>query len=111
MQTMYTETIKKEEKEKVEKEKKEKKEEEKEERQQQWIISLEKEKNRALQHLANMDNQAIPQRLITGGTSGGNISTITSSSSSNNQMVVSPRLKHIRTPNIHRDRATANVIE
>ena len=69
--------------------------------------TMEKEKNRAIQYLANMDNQAVPQKYITGGTSGGNISTITSTSSSNNQIVESPR-SFVRTPQ-HRDRVTTIV--
>ena len=32
-------------------------------------------------------------------------------SRSNKRIVVSPRRKHIRTPNMHRDRETANIIE
>ena len=100
----------KEEKEKAEKEKKEQKEEEKEERLRQWMETMEKEKNRAIQYLANMDNQTVPQKYITGGTLGGNISTITSTSSSNNQIVESPR-SFVRTPRRqqHQDRVTAIV--
>ena len=69
--------------------------------------TMQKDKNGAIQYLANMHNQAVPQKFITGGTSGGNISTITSTSSSNNQIVESPR-SFVRTPQ-HRDRVTTIV--
>ena len=73
----------------------------------QWMETMQKDKNRAIQYLANMQNQTVPQKFITGGTSGGNISTTTSTSSSNNQIVESPR-SFVRTPQ-HRDRVTAIV--
>ena len=62
-------------------------------------------------NIQNDKNQAVPQRFITRGTSGENISTITSTSSSNKQIVVSPRLTYVRTPNKHRDKGTTNIIE
>ena len=59
----------------------------------------------------NDKNQAVPQKFITGGTSREKISTITSTSSSNNQIVESPRLTYVHTPNKYRDKVTTNIIE
>ena len=59
----------------------------------------------------NDKNQAVPQRFITRGTSGENISTITSTSSSNKQIVVSPRLTYTHTPRKHEDKGATNIIE
>ena len=50
-------------------------------------------------------------RFITRGTSGENISTITSTSSSNKQIVVSPRLTYTHTPCKHGDKGATNIIE
>ena len=44
-----------------------------------------------------MQNQIVPQKTITGGTSVENMSTLTSTSSSNKQAIVSPR-SFIHTP-------------
>ena len=97
MQTMYTEKIEKEEKDKVEKEKKEQKEEEKEEITREWMTDMQKEKTQVIQCLVDFQNQIVPQKTITGGTSVENMSTLTSTSSSNKQIMVTPR-PFIRTP-------------
>ena len=86
LQNTHKEKTEKEEKDKEEKEKKEQKEEEKEQRLLQWMANIQNDKNQAVQRMANIQNdknQAVPQRFITRGTSGENISTITSTSSSN----------------------------
>ena len=108
MQTMYTEKIEKEEKDKVEKEEKEEKDkmekEKKEEKEEQkdkvtrnWMIAIQKVKTQVIQSLAEMQNQIVPQKTITGGTSVENMSTLTSTSSSNKQIMVLPK-PFIRTP-------------
>ena len=52
---------------------------------------MQKEKTQVIQCLVNFQNQIVPQKTITGGTSVENMSTLTSTSSSNKQLMVSPR--------------------
>ena len=92
MQTTHKDKTEKEERDKEEKEKKDQKEDEKDERIRQWMTNMQKEKKtQVIQCLANFQNQIVPHRLITGGTSGENMSTLTSILSSKKQIVVSLR--------------------
>ena len=84
-------------KDKVEKEKKEQKEEEKDKLTRDWMIDIQKEKTQVIQCLVEFQNQIVPQKTITGGTSVENMSTLTSTSSSNKQIMVLPR-PFIRSP-------------
>ena len=63
----------------------------------QWMTNIQKEKNQVIQCLADFQNQIVPHKSITGGTSVENMSTLRSTSSLNKHIVVSPR-SFVRTP-------------
>ena len=60
------------------------------------MIAIQQDRTQVIQSLAEIQNQIVPQKTITGGTSLENMSTLTSTSSSNKQLMVSPRFT--RTP-------------